>query len=137
MSMRGWSEEGYGYPLFTADNFQKVVDFIIENDDRKYTPEKISLMKECEDEFDLEEYIDDPVCWRVAQIINRLEGISCFRGYLSCGDTNVDCHIGFGTVWPWQEERITKEKADEILEKYAEILGINEAPDTFDLEYYG
>ena len=137
MTGENWSEECYGYPLFTADNFRKVVDFIIENDEKEYTPEQIEAMKECEDEFDLEEFTDYPVSWRVAEIINRLEGTTVFRGFIPCGDTDLDSHIGVGTIWPWSESRMSKEKIDEILAKYAGILGIEKEPDELVLEYYG
>ena len=137
--MRSWSEEGYGYPLLTADNLPNVIEFIIKNDTKKYTPEQIEEMRECDDEFDLEEYTDDPIPWVVAKIINNLENTTVFEGYLSCGDTDVDCHIGAGTIWPWtgQEKYISKEKVDEILAKYAKMLNIPHTPDFFSLEYYG
>lgn len=137
MSMRSWSEQGYGYPLFNGKNFRRVVDFIIENDEKNYTDEEAREMRDCEDEFDLEEYIDDPVSWKVAEIINRLENTSVFQGYQPCGDTDVESHIGVGLIYPWSDERMSKEKANGILMKYAGVFGIEEAPDYFDLEYFG
>ena len=139
MSMRSWSEQGYGYSLFPLndDNLQKVVDFIIENDEKKYSLEDIKEMRECEDEFDLEYIIGDPVCYKVTNIMNRLEGTMVFCGYLPCGDTDVESHIGICPFYPWECPTMTKEQADSLLEKYAKILGITEKADYFDLEYFG
>lgn len=141
MSMRSWTEEGYGYQLINANNIDKIKKFIIDNDIKEYTDEELIAIRESENEFDMEGWIGDPVPWRVADIINRLEGYKwLFKGYQSCGDTDQDCMIGIEPLYPWNigmEEPITKEKADSILNKYAEILGINAKPTYFEAEYFG
>ena len=139
MSMRSWTEDGYGYQLINANNLDKIKKFIVDNDTKKYTEEELEGIRESENEWDMEEWIDDLVPWRVAEIINKLEGYKVLiKGYQSCGDTDQDCMIGIEPLYPWSmEESITKEKADEILNKYAEILGIEMAPDYFEAEYFG
>jgi hypothetical protein len=138
--MQSWTEEGYGYQLFVAGNFDKVKQFIIDNDTKKYTTEELEYINECDEEWELEELIDDPVPWRVADIINGLEeyDYALFKGYQSCGDTDQECMLGIAPRYPWNaDETITKEKADELLNKYAEILGINMEPEYFEARYFG
>lgn len=139
MSMRSWTEDGYGYQLINANNIDKIKQFIIDNDTKEYTEEELEAIRESEDEWDMEDWIGDPVPWRVADIINKLEGYKfLIKGYQSCGDTDQDCMIGIEPLYPWNmEEPITKEKADEILNKYAKILGIEMTPTYFEAEYFG
>lgn len=139
MSMRSWTEDGYGYQLINTNNFDKIKQFIIDNDTKEYTEEEFEAIRESEDEWDMEGWIGDPVPWRIADIINKLEGYKFLvKGYQSCGDTDQDCMIGIEPLYPWNmEEPITKEKADEILNKYAKILGIEMTPTYFEAEYFG
>lgn len=139
MSMRSWTEDGYGYQLINANNFDKIKQFIIDNDTKEYTEEELEAIRESEDEWDMEGWIGDPVPWRIADIINKLEGYKfLIKGYQSCGDTDQDCMIGIEPLYPWNmEEPITKEKADKILNKYAKILGIEMTPTYFEAEYFG
>lgn len=139
MSMRSWTEDGYGYQLINANNIDKIKQFIIDNDTKEYTEEELEAIRESEDEWDMEGWIGDPVPWRIADIINKLEGYKfLIKGYQSCGDTDQDCMIGIEPLYPWNmEEPITKEKADKILNKYAKILGIEMTPTYFEAEYFG
>ncbi len=139
MSMRSWTEDGYGYQLINANNIDKIKQFIIDNDTKEYTEEELEAIRESEDEWDMEGWIGDPVPWRIADIINKLEGYKfLIKGYQSCGDTDQDCMIGIEPLYPWSiGEPITKEKADEILNKYAKILGIEMTPTYFEAEYFG
>ena len=139
MSMRSWTEDGYGYQLINANNFDKIKQFIIDNDTKEYTEEELEAIRESEDEWDMEDWMGEPIPWRIADIINKLEGCKfLIKGYQSCGDTGQDCMIGIEPLYPWDmEEPITKEKADEILNKYAKILGIEMTPTYFEAEYFG
>ena len=139
MSMKSWSEVGYGYELFNGKNMDNIKKFIIENGN--YSEEQIGSINEAEDEWDLQEVTDDPVSWVIASHINAKEGLICaFEGYDSCGDTDQEQMLGIAPSYSWKirpEDMLTKEKADELLEKYAKILGITEKADYFTAEYYG
>lgn len=140
MSMRTWTEDGYGYPLFNVYNLDQIKKFIIDNDLRKYTVEELLAIKSADDEFELGYCIDDPVPWKVADIINRLEGITVIKGYQDDGDTDQEAMIGIEPCYSWtmnENDPKTKEEADVLLNKYAEILGITVKPDYFIAEYFG
>ena len=140
MSMKSWSEAGYGYELFNDNNWKNIVDFILRSTTRFYTDEQKKEMYELEDEYELEDIIDNPVAWTVADYINKVEGLTIFKGYQSCGDTNQEAMIGIEPCYPWNmttNDMITQDEANELLTKYAEILGITEAPNYFEAEYFG
>ena len=157
MSMKSWSEDGYGYPLLTGDNLNAIKDFIISNkNDPKVInsePETSSLvrtltapdfeenLKACEDEYEMNDVLDEPLPWMIAKIINALEETTCVMGYDSCGDTNTEMHIGVSKSYPWymneKDKTMTENDAKKLLEKYAKLLNITEEPDYFDLEYFG
>lgn len=131
MSMCSWTESGYGYPLFNGNNLNKIKKFL-ENDFKEYNFEK------CEDEDDLEDLLGESVSWCVANIINNKENVNIFTGYQACGDTDQEEMIGIRPMYPWEmKDIILIEKADELLNKYGEILGITEKPDYFDAYYFG
>lgn len=138
MSMHAWTEPGYGFKLWTGKNFRTVCDFIKNNDDSVVIPDDVI---EEEDEFSLEEELGAPASDVVASIINEKEDYTVFRGYRACGDTEQEEMLGIEPSYPWwlsdKDKTLTKEDADAILAKYAEILGIDEAPDTFNAEYIG
>lgn len=134
MSMRSWTEDGFGFKLY--DDFDKVKKFVIENG--KYDDEAKAEMYKCEDEYDLAEYTDDPIPWVVAGIINDKEGQYMVKGYQSNGDTNQEAMLGIEPVYPWAPQKFKdRDEATAFLKKYAEVLGINEEPDYFEAEYYG
>ena len=135
MSWKAWTESGYGYPLFTDSNFRTVVNFIAQHQKND------SGITNAQDAMDAYEYLDQSCAEEVADIINRLEGYRVFRGYCSNGDTGQDEYIGVEPMYPWsmtaKDLELSKEKANELLCKYAEILGIEEAPEYFDAYYCG
>lgn len=142
MSMQGWSESGYGYALFNGKNDKKVVDFIAKSqgyDDEER--DRLSNMDDREAVEEIEEMTGDFCEESVAKFINEQEGISCMCWYMSCAETETEPHIGICTSYPWKfnekDRELTAEKADEILKKYGEMLGIDEDPEYFDLEYFG
>ena len=142
MSMKSWSENGYGYALnFTAEGLAKTVDFLLANDEKEVYKGKEEEMRKVEDEFDLEDAIGSPACNAIAETINRLEGCHIVAGYVSCGDTDEDAHLGICPGFPWEftgeDKAMTKERANEIMVKYAPLLGVKEAPDYFEIEYFG
>ena len=103
-----------------------------------YDPETKEMMQDCEDEFDLQEYTDDPVVWVVADIINKKEGADILRGYRSDADTEQEAMLGLEPCYPWHMSKITtQEETDEVLNKYAKQLGITAKPDYFTAEYWG
>lgn len=144
MSMKSWTEEGFGMLLFTEHNEDKVYEFL-----KKYNPELLPTEDELHEALDdgeeigdiLWEFIGEPASWHVANIINELEGTTIFNGYNSCGDTDQEEMIGVEPGYPWTmndvDRSLTKAKAMEILNKYARILGIQEMPEYFTAEYFG
>ncbi len=149
MSMKSWTEDGYGYILETGNNMKNIVDFIVNNTKElssnkkngyvfNFSEEDIKNMYKCEDLYDLTEYTDDPVPWVIADIINNIEGVNFVKGYQADGDTDQPAMLGITPMYPWEnKEIITKEACTRILAKYAQILGITEEPDFFIAEYYG
>ncbi len=139
MSMKSWTREGYGYQLFNENNLDDIKKFLIENGN--YTEDEIQTLRTAVDEFDLQEVTDDPVSWIIASHINAKEGLACvFEGYNSCGDTDQEQMIGICPRFSWElepENMLSRTMADEILEKYAKVLGITEKQDYFTAEYYG
>lgn len=139
MNMSSWSQEGYGYHLFSGSNMEEIKDFLLKNGN--YSKEETQLIREAENEFDLQEVTDDPVSWVIAAHINAKEGLVCaFEGYDSCADTDQGQIICVVPKYPWEyrpEDLITQERADEILKKYAKILDIKEDPHEFTAEYHG
>lgn len=145
MSMKSWTEEGFGFNLFTEGNMDKVKDFLVDNIETVKKVQHLTELSEdeiraCEDEIEMNDILFEPVSRVVANVINELEGMSVFAGYDSCGDTDQDMMIGIIPAYPWglkESDMITKEKAEELLNKYAEALGIDEEPDYFEAEYFG
>lgn len=149
MSMQSWSEPGYGFRLFNdrgPNNFKKVAEFLRDNCSVELSADEMLDLQDAiqnEDEFCLGDIFGDSmVSWVVAKMINELEGFEFVRGYDSCGDTNQDQMIGIEPTYPWSNtdlayQCLTREKADELLEKYAGLLGINAKPDYFDAQYFG
>lgn len=133
MSMKSWTEEGYGYKLYN-NNLDKIKSFIVNSN--RYSEKKKEIM-EAEDELDLEIVINNPVPWEVADIINDQENTQVFQGYQECGDTDQEAMLGIAPQYPWADFHMTKEKADELLKKYADILGIEEEAEYFEAEYFG
>lgn len=135
MSWKAWTESGYGYPLFNDSNFRTVINFIAQH--QKNDSGVINAV----DAYDAYEYLDQSCAEEVADIINRLECYNVFRGYCSDGDTNQEEYIGVEPMYSWnmgvRDISLTKEKANEILVKYANLLGIEETPEYFDAYYCG
>ena len=140
MSWHHWTEEGYGFPLWNTDNMQNIKDFIIKHDDLMGDEAKAEF-KCLTDPYDVEDFIGEPVSHLVADIINKLEGVSFFAGYACDGDTDQDEMIGIAPAYPWDfsptEYTLTCADAHKLLKKYGEELGITDAPDFFEAEYCG
>lgn len=142
MSMQSWTEEGFGVPLFTEHNEEKVFRFIAEHSPEYGTVDDFrKAMEEGWYAFDFWDNLGDPASWIVADIINRLEGTTIFKGYVSCGDTDQEEMIGIEPCFPWtmneKDRSLTSLQAHELMEKYAAILGIKEPPDYFEAYYFG
>ena len=83
MSMRSWTENGYGYHLFGDDNMPKIKEFIIKN--QKLMGIILDWdedIQEAEDQYDLEEILGKPVAWWIAEAINKLENEIVIKGFL-------------------------------------------------------
>lgn len=144
MSMRSWTEDGFGMRLFDGDNGKEVYGFV-----KEYSPELLPTEEELQAALDsgddicyiLWDYIGEPVSWHIANIINKLEGTTVFKGYAPCGDTDQEEMIGIEPLYPWQinevDRALTKDKAMELLNKYGRLLGIQEIPEYFNAEYCG
>lgn len=145
MRMKYWTEDGYGMHLFTAGNAEKIYRFIAEESpellpsEEEYCDAINSGFEDCCDI--LWDCLGEPASWHIANRINKLEGTTVFKGYASCGDTDQEEMIGVEPCYPWTANKVdrslTKEKANAILMKYAEILGIDDVPEYFEAEYVG
>lgn len=145
MSMRIWSEYGYGFPLFDNDNYMQVIQFILQNGNTQYSRSEISNLREIvkeKDEFLLEDFFDEPVSWVVASIINDLEGTTVFCGFRACADTYQEEYLGIEPKYPWalnsNDLKFTSlYDAKQLLEKYAKTLGVKTEPNHFEAGYCG
>ena len=153
MSMKSWSEVGFGFPLWNKDNNEKIKNFILDNleliyDEKNDADETRKRFKEFSEEEDEDNYgieylmfdiLDEFASETIARIIEKKEGEKFFiRGFQPCGDTDTEEHLGVEPIYAWSiKEPVTKEEVIEMLNKYANILGITEEPDFFDLEYFG
>ena len=144
MSMRSWTEDGFGMLLFTNHNEKHVYQFIAQhNAELLPTENELQEALDAGEEFGdiLWEYLGEPASWYVANAINKTEGTTIFKGYASCGDTGQEEMIGAEPCYPWTMNEVdwsmTKEKVCDLLQKYADILGIDEVPEYFEAEYFG
>ena len=158
MSMKSWSEYGYGFDLWeTASdnsdvpgNFEKVKNFIIldmKEQKKRSNPkfydhydEKIAKVEKAKNPDEIEE-VCDSLCHYLAGAINIREGITVCSGFMACGDTDMPERIGICQLFPWEyDERsksLTEEDAFKMMKKYADYFGVTEDPDFFEQEYYG
>ena len=148
MSMKSWTEYGYGFPLNSGDNIEAIKKFICDNAQadsvhhelRINDEEKAKIMK-CEDTGEIYEILDKYPSCVIAEMINVKEGTTFFRGYPQDCDTDQEEMIGAEPMYSWQmnekEKSLTQEQITEILEKYAGMLGISAKPDFFNAEYCG
>lgn len=139
MSMKHWTESGYGVPL--GNNINKILDFVLSNTNRSFSKEDLEEMKKAKDINEIGDFFDNHPAEEVASIISKLENVEFFRGYESCGDTDQECMIGFEPVYPWsylESDNVpSRAECDRIISKYSEILGITVNPDYFEAYYYG
>ncbi len=138
MSMRSWTEHGFGYPLLNDNNFETVKQFILDN--AELSEDERDGLINSEDQWDVREVLDENMASVVACIINREEGFELFDDYDEDGDTNQELMLGIRPAYPWQflsNEMITASKARSLLKKWGERLGITASPDYFEAEYYG
>ncbi len=140
MSYHCWTENGYGFELWNGKNLQDVKNFILKYDDTMDEETRTEFMG-LPEEYDVEEFIGEPVSYLIARIINKLEHVSFFVGYDACGDTDQDEMIGIAPAYPWEfshaECAITCSMAHSMLKKYGKELGVTEGPDFFEAEYCG
>lgn len=141
MSMKSWSEYGFGYETDNGKNLPQIKTFLIDNLPVKENPEQIRQIQQAEDTDELEMIVNNPVPHLLASIINKKEGISLMCGFLPCSDTDAPARLGIIPAYPWDltesDRKLTQNDAEVLLKKYAELLGITETPDFFEQEYYG
>ena len=102
MSMRPWTENGYGYPLFngTPENLDAVKKCIIDNAEG---PEKDKLneyLADIADKYEIEEVVGNCPAYNVAECLNKQLNINCIAGFASCADTGQDMMIGIVGSYP-------------------------------------
>ena len=131
-----WSEEGIGYQLFTGNNLDNIKNFLINKDKKidKEAVEKVTTEKE------LETLLGEPVSFRIADIINKLESSYVFKGFQLCRNSSDEEHIGIGPLYPWEMSYfdlrlLTEGNAKKVLKEYAEELGLVGVPQRFVLSY--
>ena len=135
MSWHSWTEDGYGIPLGDIEHVKK---FLIKREKDK---DIVANLKRVDDFSEIEDIYGDPAAWVVAGIIKHETGYDSLIGFMCCGDTNFEDHLGFTPQFPWalkeKDKGLTIDKADKILKKYARELGVDEEPDYFMAEYCG
>lgn len=149
MSMKSWTENGFGMNLFTDNNENQVFAFIANNlellEGVNVTPELRNDLAAC---ADYDKYVDlmantnyEFPCDAVAKIINTKEGTTIFRGYWPDSDTDQEEMIGAEPMYPWQmnekDASLSLEETENILNKYTAEFGQNEDPSDFSAEYCG
>ena len=145
MSMKSWTECGFGYPLYNGKNYADIGNFLAANlkdevseDDLKFLAD---IANSGDPEWDLEDVTECPVSWKLAEIINEKEGLTVFKGYQHDGDTDQEEYIGIEPCYPWQmnekDKSLSEKEFLDILSRYATLLGITEKPDYFEAEYFG
>ena len=144
MSMICWSEEGYGFELFNGSNCKTIIEFIIQANHENFTQDEVEELRELaktDDIQGLDDFLDAPVSWVVADAINEIEQFSLIKGYQSSEKDDTGQYIGIDPRYPWSlsdaERKLTKSDCDDLLDKYAKMLGISCAPDFFILHYSG
>ena len=136
MSMRSWSEYGYGFALFNGSNLKSVVDFIIENTELDI--EGKNALLDSHDEWEIYDVLGESASQVVSDIINNKEGIRDVCGYDSCSDTDQVQMIGIAPSYPWlNQKNMSLDEANNLLCRYADMLGITDAPDYFEASYFG
>jgi len=140
MSMKSWTEEGFGFPLFVNNNFDKVKAFVAE----RLSPSERTDVMACEDDFELSEYIADntgSTCTAefIAECFRETLKVNSLYGFTFDGDTDQDEMIGFRPTYSWSDDadKLSYEEALKILKDLADKLGINATPDYFTAEYWG
>ena len=136
MSMRSWSEYGYGFALFNGNNLKNIIDFIIGN--TKLDIDVKNALLDSHDEQEINDTLGEPASQAISNIINDKEGILDVCGYDSCGDTDQVQMIGIAPSYPWlNQKRMSLDEANKLLCKYAGMLGITDKPDYFEASYFG
>lgn len=141
MSMKTWTESGFGYELFNGDNFEAVKEFCIKELEKEGKNEMVAEVKNTKKESELSDVLGWFTSNFIAEAIARKEGINNITGYSPCGETDAPERLGIIPAYPWQltekAKNLSKEDCKNILKKYANELGITEEPDYFEQEYYG
>lgn len=152
MSMRSSFIYGYGFNCDCDD--EKLIDFVKTHKETFCKSEAETklyeeMLKHTENEYDLEDFFDRYSCESsgmegngavIANIMSRETGIR----FMYCqpdGDCDTYASVVFEEGYPWQlnevEKNLTEGKLADICKKYMDELGIKEAPDYLNLEYYG
>ena len=160
MSMRSWTENGYGFGLFTGNNSADVIEFLKNHEEtfrnvcgEKTCDETYAALDQLEDEAEKEGIMDEDilsdgltdllspsVASAVAQIICYETGVKGFEGFPSgeyCDET-----VMYVPAFPWQMSQKEKELGPDdihnILAQYAEELNVPESEiGDQELEYFG
>ena len=161
MSMRSWTEYGYGFPLYTGKNGLKILDFFAKHRISYFSCHKLDTavkiysklkdlrlsVKDAEDPEEnllngFEDIFDFHISDEIASIINHENRINGFRGFQADGDTGAEDTVMYTLSYPWQltekERSLSEKDLMSICEYYAAELGIpTDSIDYQNLEYYG
>ena len=146
MSMKSWTEPGFGFCLFNSkeDNSNSIMRFIADNSpEGTFTDEQRQALRDSNDMETFYEIADDPqACRVIAEIINAREGTTIVKGYASDGDTDQEEMLGIEPCYPWsmndKDKAMTEDGAVKLLQKYGkQFNGDWENIDYFDAEYCG
>lgn len=138
MSMKSWTEQGFGYQLLNDNNFETVKQFILDN--AELSEDERDDLIDSQDSLEAFDAMNENMASVVASIINRVEDFDLFDGYDEDGDTDQELMLGIRPGYPWyfsEHELISADQARSLLKKWGERLGITVNPDYFEAEYYG
>ncbi len=140
--MHFWTESGFGYPIINSNNKSEILEFISEHwkdYDASFDQDEFDALIQRGELDEIEEYIDEPVSWLIADVINDTEGLTVFNGFSASEETGE--YLGIDPCYSWTmteaDKVLTKQRATELLKKYGEMLGVLDEPLYFEIEYIG
>lgn len=160
MSSHAWTEDGVGFALFQMkkdytqiEDMETVLSFICDNlhKIREVDSEMLEEICSCRTPGEYFECMEEYPSETIAEIINKEENTSLFCGFspdmtpYMLDDQSAKIYgverLGVGPVYPWllseKDKAMTKEKAFEILAKYAKLFGREPIIDRFEARYFG
>ena len=138
MSMKTWTEQGYGFEI--GNNIEKIAGFL--RDHCGLGEDEYNEILKCENTEDMWCICEINVESCIADAINKENGLTVVCGY-SIDEYDTPAMIGINPSLPWQmndaDKALTVEKVDELFAHYKELLGadMERENDDFEMSYFG